>query len=196
MKKVAIFLWSICLAYSALLATADFSTNVAITQLKWPNNFAGLSLNYPQLTTTTLGSALFRNYIKNSWTYGTTRGSWGVSLKMQDPIGYKYNCFAYMMVDPFAACTRDISMDMPAIGAFFKAATNSFDGISLGFDMQAADFSNTNFNFLVLSDFGFSILSHVGYIGMGTMNVDLYDQADLFVSKGVRPSFSPAQFIQ
>lgn len=195
MKKVAIFLCTICLACSALLATTDFSSNVAFTKRSWPNNFAGLSLNYPQLSTTTLGSSLFRNYIKNSWTYGTTRGSWGVSLKMQDPIGYKYNCFAYMMFDPFAVCTRDISMDMTAIGAFFKAATNNYEGISMGFDMQAADFTNSNFNFLVLSDFAFSILSQVGYIGVGTLNVDLYDQADLFVSKGVRTSFSPAQFI-
>ena len=115
---------------------------------------------------------------------------------MQNPVGYKYDCMSYMFLDPLATCTRDIKDDMADIGDFFKDATNYYEGISMGFDMEASDFTNFDFSFMIFGEFTMSVQTNVGFIGIGTLNIDLYDQADLFDSQNIRPGFTAATFLQ
>lgn len=94
---------------SGLLAKVDLLNNYAKSAGTFPANFAGLSLSFPDMYTSGLSSTVFQGLLKNSWVFGSIYGSWSLSLKMQWPVGYKYNCSAYTSFAPNATCIININ---------------------------------------------------------------------------------------
>lgn len=106
--KYFIFIINIlAISKAATLATVKFPSYQA-TSTTLGSNFVGLSMSLQQMYSAASNWTLLAEYIKNSWTYGTSEGSWGISLKVQWPAGYKYDCPTYTMINPTATCTVDI----------------------------------------------------------------------------------------
>ena len=133
---------AICSSQSVL--TSINISNLATNQLL-PNNFLGVSLAFPLIYDTAFTSTLFKNYLTNSWVFDSTSASWGISLKMQYPVGFKYNCPT--LWDPIVTnytCTADVSTYYPAIGDFLRASANNYRGLSVGYDREALDFTDVS----------------------------------------------------
>ncbi len=59
-----------------------------------------------------------------------------ISLKMQDPKGYKYNCAAYTALNENSTCIRNLtSTDFNNMNTFTRAAILGGYKFDLGFDM-------------------------------------------------------------
>ena len=99
-----------------------------------PALFMGLSIPFASVYPY-LSSTLLQSYIKNSVVYGSYQGSFIVSLKMQNPKGYKFNCTFYQTFAPNATCTIDVNSYLSAIGRFFNATIGFGDQQFLGYDM-------------------------------------------------------------
>ena len=100
-----------------ILQTVSFPSLATSTEL--PINLVGLSLSFDQIYNSTLTSTVFKEYIKNAWVYGSTTASWGISIKMQYPPGFKYDCAAWDMIYVNATCTVDVQAYYPTINTFF-----------------------------------------------------------------------------
>ena len=117
----------------SVLSTVSFPSFTTSTSI--PTNFVGISVSFDQLNPDALTSQLFKDYIKNFWTYGNFWSSLGISLKMQYPPGYKFDCASWDLINPNATCTTDVSALYPTtIGSFFSDTSNSGSGLSIGFD--------------------------------------------------------------
>lgn len=127
----------IAICEAATLAIVKFD-NYQATSASIKSNFVGLSIPFQQIYSSGLTSTLLQNYIKNSWVYGTSVGSWGASIKVQWPLGYNYDCAAYLMVDPNTTCTVDVKNYFSSLGQFYQSATNNFLGLSLGYNMMGS----------------------------------------------------------
>ncbi len=142
MKELLISCAWLSLVFCNILGTVDFSgasfldSSVAGVPILSPN-FAGLSAPFSQIYQSDLTSSLFTNSMLNSWIYGNPLATWGFSLKMQWPVGYKFECSSYSMIDPTMnwTCILDIQPYMGSIGTFFRTISNTCSGLSMGFDM-------------------------------------------------------------
>lgn len=96
------------------------------------------------------------------------------------------------MLYPNTTCTVDVKNYFSSLGQFYQSATNNYLGLSVGYNMVGSESSS----FLVsqLMNLGMDIQMNVGFIGSGTLNVDLFDKANLF-SSTIRPDFTPASFL-
>ena len=135
MRTTLLLLIAACLALSQgqnILTTVSFpdlTTSIAI-----PSNIVGLSFTFEQIYQTAMSSATLKGLIKNSWVYGSTSASWGMSIKMQNPPGYKYDCFAWESFYVNASCLVDVQSYYPQIATFLTDTANSHLGLSIGFD--------------------------------------------------------------
>jgi hypothetical protein len=92
-------LFLLCLLLAAfgaqnILTSVDFTKNVAYTKTRFPNNFVGLSFQYPQILKN-LTNLNLRGYLRNSFLFSTNASVWRISMKMQWPKGYKLDCWTY-----------------------------------------------------------------------------------------------------
>lgn len=145
-----------------VLSTIDFTKNYQESSFTFPNNMAGLSYSFPQIYATNMNQSLFQSYISGSRLFGSSRSNFAISLKVQYPMGYKYNCSAYTAMGRAGACIFDYSAIMTRISAFCKnAGPTSLSRVSIGFDLQKSDFTNTAFNTFISSYFS-TLRSTVG----------------------------------
>jgi hypothetical protein len=92
--------------------------------------------------------SLFQNYLSNSNVYGNWYGNFDQAIHM--PVGYKYNCTtANQLTNTTNNCTLDLSTNssqslLTSIAQYLWNTTQGY-AASLGWDMQAADFTNTNY---------------------------------------------------
>ena len=168
-----------------VLTTVRFQDTV-ITGKPIPSNFAGVSINFNNIYTNALNSTLFAQYIKNSWVFGSTTASWGISLKVQYPAGTKWNCPSWKTILPAPLCTLDIKIYYAKISTFFKLAANNYVGVSLGFDRQGANLANATFQNIFFSWY-FDFLNTIGYIGGGNPSIEMFDQADTYQTRSMTP---------
>lgn len=84
---------TVLIASQNILTTVDFIRNVGYTSNSIPQNFVGLSLSFSQVFND-LSNVLLRAYIRNSYVYSSPLSGFRISMKMQDPKGYKYDCNA------------------------------------------------------------------------------------------------------
>jgi hypothetical protein len=123
---------------------------------------AGLSYSFAQIYASNMNLTLFQGYASTSRLFGSTRSSFGISLKMQYPVGYKYNCSAYTAMGRAGTCTYDYSTIMTRISAFCRnAGPTSLSRVSIGFDLQRSDFTNSAFNSFITGYFS-SLVSTIG----------------------------------
>lgn len=110
-----------------------------------PSNFVGVSLPFDQIYPSVINSSVFKGYLKNSWVYGNTWASWGISIPVQYPPGFKYDCAYWETMDPNATCTQDIKpLYSTVISPFFQEVANSPHGLSIGFDRESTLFLFTD----------------------------------------------------
>ena len=158
-----------------------------------PALFMGLSIPFASVYPY-LSSTLLQSYIKNSVVYGSYQGSFIVSLKMQNPKGYKFNCTFYQTFAPNATCTVDVNTYLSAAGKFLSAVTGYGIEQYVGYDMEAADFNNTSCfnNFDKYMD---AVWKYIPSLRGYYSRMEFYEQADQYVANGIRTSFSPTDFI-
>lgn len=145
-----------------ILSTVDFTKNYQESTFTFPNNMAGLSYNFAQIYASNMNVSLFQSYVTISRLFGSSRSNFGISLKVQWPMGYKYNCSAYTAMGRAGTCTYDYSAITTRISAFCKnAGPTSLSRVSIGFDLQNRDFANTAFN-TYLSSYFSTLLSTIG----------------------------------
>jgi len=156
----------------ASIGSLDILTSVDLTQNVQYNsdilyyNFIGLSIPYPQVLKN-LTSPLLRGYIKNSYIYNQVSGTWRISIKMQWPKGYLYNCPAYRQkINSTITCVRDImnNSDIANIGSFLKAVVPYGRTTNIGFDQQSANYKNQDF-LNIYDGYNMQVLNYVGPIG-------------------------------
>jgi hypothetical protein len=190
-----IFLLIVSSSSQNVLSTVYFQDTITTGQ-PISSNFVGLSLSYPNIRSTAMSSTLFAQLVKNSWVFGSTTASWGVSLKMQYPVGYKWDCpNSWMMVFPTPTCTVNVKPQYFAIGTFLKSITNSFKGVSLGFDRQGINLAGIPFQIMSFSWY-FDFISNIGSMGGVYPVVEMYDKADTYQAQGLTPqTYNPAAFL-
>ena len=159
-----------------ILQTVSFPSLATSTEL--PINLVGLSLSFDQIYNSTLTSTVFKEYIKNAWVYGSTTASWGISIKMQYPPGFKYDCAAWDMIYVNATCTVDVQAYYPTINTFFHDTSNSASGLSLGFDREGTLLGESAFNSYFLTTYFFGFLSAITTVGGGYPYLEMFDQAN------------------
>ena len=193
--SIAIFLLILLPIQSQNVLSTIYFQDTATTGQAIPANFVGLSLNYPNIRSDALSSAIFASLIKNSWVYGSASASWGVSLKMQYPVGYKWDCpNSWMMVFPSVTCTVNVKPQYPTIGTFLKSICNSFKGVSIGFDRQGVNLGDFIFQSFAFSWY-FDFISNIGALGGDYPIVEMFDKADTYQAQGLTPqTYNPSAF--
>lgn len=190
-----IFLSVLCVILTAnsqnVLSTVSFQdTNTMGSPI--PSNFAGISLNFPSIMNGSLTSPLFQQLIKNSWVFGSTSASWGISIKM--PVGYKWDCPSWTGFTPPPNCTTDVKPYYSSIGSFFQATANNNAGVSLGFDREGVNFGDVSFYTLFMNWF-FDVMMLIGNIGYGLPSLEMFNKADLYQVRNITPqTYDPAAF--
>ena len=130
-----------------ILSTVDFTKNYQESTFSFPSNMAGLSYNFAQIYASNMNLTLFQSMVSISRLFGSARSNFGISLKMQYPVGYKYNCSAYTAMGRAGTCTYDYSAIMTRISAFCRnSGPTTLSRVSIGFDLQRSDFTNAAFN--------------------------------------------------
>ncbi len=128
-----------------VLSAADF-TAFQTSGYVFASNFAGISLNFSQVYTAAINTSLFQGLIANSRAFGSFISAWPLSVKVQSPTGFKYNCTAYTAMSISATCAFSYSASNARMTAFVKAvAPISTQQSVIGFDMEKANFSNPDF---------------------------------------------------
>jgi hypothetical protein len=138
-----------------ILTTVDFTKNVAYTSNPIYSNFVGLSFSYQQIYSY-LDNALLRGFIKNSYVYSSINTGFRVSMKMQDPKGWKNNCSKWKLyVNANTTCTRDliVNNDFKILFNFTRAALFRGAVFSLGMDSEFANFADSNFISKIYNDY-------------------------------------------
>ena len=176
-----------------VLAVADFN-NYQASGYTFGRNFAGVSIPYQQIYLSAINSTLFQGYFSNSKAFGSTFSMMALSIKMQYPKGFKYNCPAYASMGISATCTFNYQANITRLSAFTKTAgpyTNQ--NVAIGFDMEAANFSNSNF-LSYFSTFLSGLISSVGG-GFYLVPIELVDGADTFAANNVSANYTAQSFI-
>lgn len=179
-------------ACQKVLSVADFS-NYQTSGYVFGRNFAGASISYPQIYLSAINSTLFQGYFSNSKAFGSTYSMMSLSVKMQEPKGFKYNCSAYASMGVNATCTFNYQTNITRLSAFTKAAgpyTNQ--NVVIGFDMEAANFSNPNF-VSYFSTFLSGMISSVGG-SFYVVPIELVDGADTFAANNIS-NYTAQKFI-
>jgi hypothetical protein len=145
-----------------ILSTVDFTKNYQESTFTFPSNMAGLSYNFAQIYASNMNLTLFQSMASISRLFGSSRSNFGISLKMQYPVGYKYNCSAYTAMGRAGTCTYDYSAIMTRISAFCRnSGPTTLSRVSIGFDLQRSDFTNAAFNTYISSYFS-TLMSTIG----------------------------------
>ena len=115
---------------------------------------------------------------------------------MQYPIGYKYDCMSYSMMNPNATCTVDLQTVYPSIGNFFREIAVTHNGLSLGFDRQGILFSDSGFITYMTLTYGLAFFSGIGFIGAGFPSLEFFDQANNYNIHNMTPiNYTPTAFV-
>ncbi len=139
-----------------------------------------------------MNSTLFQGYFTNSKAYGSTNSQFSVGLKF--PKGYKYNCSAYTSNGLNATCVYSYSPIMTRISTFCKNVGPTINqNLNYGFDMEGANFSNTNF-VSYFTSFMSTIISTVGQ-SYYYVPVELFDEADTFAANNIFPNYTSQSYI-
>lgn len=176
-----------------VLSVADFS-NYQTSGYTFGRNFAGTSISYPVIYLSAINSSLFQGYFSNSKAFGSTYSMMSMSLKMQYPKGYKYNCPAYTSMGINVTCVFNYQPTIARLSAFTKTAgpyTNQ--NVVVGFDMEGASFSNPNF----VSYFSTFLTGMVNSVGGSfyPVPIELVDGADTFAANNISLNYTAQQFI-
>lgn len=143
----------LCLLWGYLWVAA-LSQYLSIVDLRNPvpsgynfsSNFAGASIDFSTIYTAAINSSIFQGYLSNSRAFGSNYAMMPISLKVQWPKGYKYNCSAYTAMNIPATCLFNYSSINAKTSAFVKTATPyTMNQFNMGFDMENANFSNPSF---------------------------------------------------
>lgn len=194
MKKSILLLCVLCLCSAAnVLSSADF-TNFQSSGNSMLSNFVGIGVNFSQVYTSAMNTTLFQALLANSKAFGSINSMFSISLKMQWPKGYKYNCASYTSIGISTTCTYSYSTILAKVTAFAKAAAPvSNNQMVIGFDMESANFSNSNFMTYFQSFCG-AIASSVGS-GFYVVPIELFDGADLFSANSIQPNYTATNFV-
>lgn len=176
-----------------VLAVADFN-NYQASGYTIGRNFAGASIPYQQIYLTAINTTLFQGYFSNSKAFGSTYSMMALHIKMQYPKGFKYNCSSYTSMGISATCTFNYQANITRLSAFTKnAGPYTNQNVVIGFDMEGANFSNTNF----VSYFSSFISGMVSSVGTGfyMVPIELVDGADTFAANNISANYTAQNFI-
>lgn len=171
----------------AVLASADFVNYAEDTWSYAAGNTVGLSMDLSEFIPE-MNNNLFQQYLLNSNVYGNWYSNFEITF--HNPGGYKYNC---TFMDEFANDTLSCIYDMnnstfiTSLGNFCWNTTMS-SGMAIGWDNEAADFSNTDYmkNFVNFAR-GLRTASSQSFI------TEVSDKADTWNQTGFRPGYSYTQ---
>lgn len=190
---VLVAVLAVACAGQKVLAVADFN-NYQASGYTFGRNFAGVSIPYPQIYLSAINSTLFQGYFANSKAYGSTYSMMALNVKMQYPKGFKYNCSAYSALGINATCTFNYQANLTRLSAFTKnSGPYTNQNVAIGFDMEAANFSNSNF-LTYFSGFLSGMASSVG-AGFYPVPIDLVDGADTFAANNISANYTAQNFI-
>jgi hypothetical protein len=176
-----------------VLSAADF-TAFQTSGYVFASNFAGISLNFSQVYTAAINTSLFQGLIANSRAFGSFISAWPLSVKVQSPTGFKYNCTAYTAMSISATCAFSYSASNARMTAFVRAvAPISTQQSVIGFDMEKANFSNPDF-FSYFSSYASTMTTVMGN-NLFAQPIELFDGADTFSARGILPNYTATSFV-
>ena len=178
------------------LSTINFPKNTTSANAI-PDNFAGLSISFPQVYKNALLSSEFQGYLRNSWVFGSSTASWGVSIKMQWPIGYKYDCpWGWYWFAPKAKCTVNTYNLLSDIGLFLDGTVNSEKGVSVGFDRELMNFTNADVMDYLDWNYYYGFLFDIYFACFNCWDPpesEVFDKVDIYNANKVTPAtYTPA----
>jgi hypothetical protein len=194
LRMILLFLASsIAVCQQNILAVADFN-NYQSSGMYYGNNFAGIGVNFSEIYVTAMNLTLFQGYFANAKAYGSTYSMMPMSLKMQYPKGYKYNCSAYTAIGINPTCTYNYQPIMSKISTFCKATgPYSFQKVAIGFDVEGANFSNPNF-ITYFSSFVSTLYSTIGS-SYYRIPVEVFDGADTYGVNNIMQNYTAQNFV-
>ena len=178
--------------FCSTLSAVDFTSYSTSSEYSVSRNPIGLSSELPTMLPL-FANSLFKEYLINSNLYGYWSANFVQAI--HSPLGYIYNCTKQDDFSPNTtyACVYDIDNDtmLKEMGSFFWDTCNYF-GSSVGWDMQLANFSSTDY----IREVFYPFMVELRIASRQPFNVELVDRGDRFAELGVRANYSAKQFVQ